>query len=210
MRIGIIGSGKMGRTLGKLWSDIGHDVLFGSRDPSRVDKWIDSNGVHAKSGTYSNATGFGDVVLLSTIWSDTKSAIQSAGSLEEKILIDCTNPEDQNEHRLVIGFSTSGAEEIEKWASGAKVVKAFNHIYGTMLEVGSQFGSQNASIFYCGNDLEAKKVVADLAREIGLDPVDAGELRNARYVEPLAGLWVQLARVKKWGGENIGLKFLHR
>lgn len=208
MRIGVIGCGQMGQTLGQLWSNTGHDLLFGTRNPKRVADWIDSVGIDAKYGTYSNAVEYGDVVLLATIWSDTKSAIEMVGSFKGKILIDCTNPEGKD--GLVIGFTTSGAEEIAKWVSDAKVVKAFNHIYGSMLMKGSRFGTDNPSIFYCGDDIESKKIVADLAREIGLDPIDTGELKVARYLEPLAGLWVQLASVMKLGGENIGLRFLHR
>lgn len=208
MRIGVIGSGQMGQTLGQLWSNTGHDLLFGTRNPKRVADWINSVGIDAKYGTYSNAVEYGDVVLLATIWSDTKSAIEMVGSFKGKVLIDCTKPEGKD--GLVIGFTTSGAEEIAKWVSDAKVVKAFNHIYGSMLMKGSRFGTDNPSIFYCGDDIESKKIVADLARGIGLDPIDAGELKVARYLEPLAGLWVQLASVMKLGGENIGLRFLHR
>jgi len=131
--------------------------------------------------------------------------------LKGKILIDCTNPEDpNNNYQHVIGFDTSAAEDIASWAAGAKVVKAFNHIYGSMLEASPQFGSQNASIFYCGDDLEAKKIVAEIAIRIVLDPVDAGDLRSTRFIEPLAALWVHLAGEMKLGGENIALKFLRR
>jgi predicted dinucleotide-binding enzyme len=208
MKIGIIGSGEMGRTLGLLWLQCGHDILFGTRDFKRVADWLKSDGLGGKVGTYSDAVGFGDVVLLTTRWSETKGAIETAGSLKGKILIDCTNPEGKD--GLVIGFTSSGAEEVAKWASGTKVVKAFNHIYGSMLRTSPQFGDHNASIFYCGDDNKAKRIVADLAKEIGLDPVDSGELKIARYIEPLSALCVNQASKMKWGGENIGLKFLHR
>ena len=211
MRIGTIGSGTMGRCLGKLWANVGHNVLFGSRDPQRVADWIKTNGIEARSGTYAEAASFGDVVLLATLWPDTKSAVESSGSLEGKTLIDCTNPEDpNNNYQHVIGFNTSGAEEIAKWASGAKLVKAFNHVYGSMLEMSPQFDSHNATIFYCGDDPTAKNVVSELALGIGLDPVDAGDLRSARFLEPLAALWVQLAHGMELGPSDIGLKLLRR
>ena len=183
MRIGIIGSGTMGRTLGKLLAAIGYDVLFGSHDSQRVGGWIESEKINERSGTYSDAAEFGDNIFLVTLWQDTKTAIEEAGSLKGKILIDCTNPEDpNNNYQHVIGLNTSGAQKIASWAEGAKVVKAFNHIYGSMLEASPQFGSQNASIFYCGDDLEAKKIVAEIVVRLGLDPVDAGDLRSARFM----------------------------
>lgn len=208
MKIGVIGSGEMGRTLGQLWSKAGHDILFGSRDPRRVAKWIGEVKIEAKYGTYRQAAEHGDVVLLSTIWSDTESAVKSAGSFDGKILIDCTNPEGKG--GLVLGHSTSGAEEISRWIRGGSIVKAFNHIYGSMLRIGPQFEADTVTIFYCGDNGESKKTVANLAAEIGLDAVDAGELKVARYLEPLAALCVHLVSAMNWKGENIGLKFLRR
>jgi len=208
MRIGIIGSGEMGRTLGRLWALKGHQVLFGSRNPGRVIEWINSNDIQAKGGTYSEAYDYGEIILLATNWSETRKALESVNSIENKIIIDCTNPEGKD--GLVLGFDSSGAEEIAGIAKGAKVVKAFNHIYGSMLIRGTRFGKDSASIFYCGNDPDSKEIAAKLAREIGLEPIDAGDLKSARYLEPLAALWVKLAGDMKWGGENIGLKFLHR
>jgi len=208
MEIGIVGSGEMGRTLGQRWTLKEHKVLFGSRNLDKVNEWIKKNDVKATSGTYNEASNYGKIVLLATTWSDTKNALEAVNSLAGKILIDCTNPESKD--GLVVGLDTSGAEEIAKIAKGAKIVKAFNHIYGSMLTKGTKFGKDSASIFYCGDDLDSKKIVAKLAREIGLEPIDAGELESARYLEPLAALWTKLARDLEWGGANIGLKFLHR
>ena len=208
MEIGIIGSGEMGKTLGQLWTLKEHKVLFGSRNPDRVNKWIKTSDIKATSGTYNEASKYGEIVLLATTWSDTNNALAEANSLAGKILIDCTNPESKD--GLVVGLDTSGAEEIAKIAKGAKIVKAFNHIYGSMLKKGTKFGKDNASIFYCGDDLDSKEIVAKLAREIGLEPIDAGELKSARYLEPLAALWVKLAGDMELGGANIALKFLQR
>jgi predicted dinucleotide-binding enzyme len=208
MNIGIIGSGEMGRTLGQLWSKAGHDILFGSRNPQRVAEWIDEVNINARYGTYLQAADHGDVVLLSTIWSDTESAVKAAGSFDGKILIDCTNPEGKD--GLVLGHTTSGAEEISGWIHGGSIVKAFNHIYGSMLRIGPQFEGDTVTIFYCGDDNESKKIAASLAGEIGLDAVDAGELKVARYLEPLSALYVHLVSAMNWSGDNIGLKFLRR
>lgn len=146
MHIGIIGSGTMGRTLGELWAKTGHDILFGSRDPQRVAEWLATTGVAAGHGTYADAVAFGDAVLLATHWEETQAAIEAAGALDGKLLIDCTNPELSNPYRLAVGHTTSGAESIAGWAQGAKVVKAFNHIYGSLLRAGATFGEQQIGL----------------------------------------------------------------
>jgi len=210
MKIGIIGTGSMGGTLGKLLVAKGHQVLFGSRQVERAESFARSIGPDASGGSYVDANNFGEVILLVTAWQDTEAALQVAGTLAGKILIDCTNPESGDSYGLVVGHVTSGAEEVAKWAKGARVVKAFNHIYGSMLEISPQLGSQTATIFYCGDDAEAKAIVASLISDLGLEPVDAGPLRNARQLEPLAQLAVQLAQVQGLGGENIAFKLLRR
>lgn len=211
MKIGIIGSGSMGQALGQCFANAGHDILFGTRIVERIAKWVDAEGIKASYGTYADAANFGDVILLVTSWDDTQAAIESAGSLEGKILIDCSNPAGADGfYHIGTGRIASGAEDIAKWALGAKVGKAFNHIYGSMLLAGTQFDGNQPTIFYCSDNDEAKKVIVGLAKEIGLDPVDVGALKNARYLEPLAGLTAHLGEGMKLGGENIGLRFLHR
>lgn len=211
MKIGIIGSGSMGQALGKCLVNIGHDVLFGTRTPDRLANWIETEGINARIGSYTEAAEFSDIILLITDWSNTRFAIEAAGSLESKILIDCTNPDGADGfYHTSNGRITSGAEDVAKWAHGAKVGKAFNHVYGLMLLEGTKFNEGLPTIFYCSDYTETKKVIVELAKEIGLDPVDIGELKNARYLEPLAGLVAHLGENMKWGGENIGVKFLHR
>jgi predicted dinucleotide-binding enzyme len=211
MKIGIIGSGSMGRSLGHCFAIAGHSVLFGTRTPERIANWIDSEGIKARYGSYSDAAQFSDIILLVTGWSNTQSAIETAGSLEGKILVDCTNPDGADGcYHISTGRIASGAEDIAMWANGAKVGKAFNHIYGSMLLAGTQFEENQPTVFYCSDYDETKKVITDLAKDIGLDPVDVGALKNARYLEPLGGLIAHLGENMKWGGENIGVKFLHR
>lgn len=211
MKIGIIGSGSMGQSLGKCLVNIGHNVLFGTRTPNRLVKWIETEGINARTGSYAEAAKFSDIILLVTGWSNTRSAIKAAGSLERKILIDCTNPDGaEGFYHTSNGKIVSGAEDIAKWAQGAKVGKAFNHIYGLMLLAGTKFNEGKPTMLYCSNYGETKKVIVDLAKEIGLDPVDIGELKYARYLEPLGGLVAHLGENMKWGGENVGVKFLRR
>ena len=209
MRIGIIGTGRMGSTLGKLWAAKGHYVRFGSRDPQKAQSLAKSLGEENLSGgTVSDAVKFGEVILLATPWAAAAEVVKGAGSFEGKFLIDCTNPISPGGGGLAVGHTTSAAEEIAKWATRAKVVKAFNSIYWENLET-PLFGTQNASLFFCGDDEEAKKIVANLGTDIGFDPVDSGPLINARYLEPLAFLWIDLAFARGLG-TGIALKLLRR
>ncbi len=209
MNIGIIGTGNMGGGLGKLWAGKGHKVFFGSRDPEKAKSLVDSVGKNASVGTYAEAAKFGEAVLLATPWGATQEAIKAAGPLAGKILIDCTNPLTADFSALAIGHTTSAAAEIAKWAPGAKVVKAFNHIYAQIIHSSPQFGSQNASVFYCGDDASAKEVVGRLISEIGFEPIDAGPLTNARYIEPLTELMVHLAHFLGMG-TDIAVKLIRR
>lgn len=195
MNIGIIGTGNMGSGLGKLWAGTGHEIVFGSRTPESREKQAlaQSIGPHATVGTIAEAAQFGEAVLLAVRWAHVPDALQAAGPLEGKILIDCTNPFSPDFMSVLVGHTTSGAEEIAKWAAGANVVKAFSHIYAQIIHSSPLFGSQRATVFYCGDDAEAKAVVAGLAKGIGFDPVDAGPLLHARYIEPMTELVVQLA-----------------
>jgi NADPH-dependent F420 reductase len=209
MKIGIIGTGNMGSGLGKQWAAKGHQVLFGSRDPQKAQALADSVGANASSGTYAEATQFGEVVLLAVPWRGVEDSLARAGSFTDKILIDCTNPMTPDYMSLLVGHTSSGAEEIARLAAGARVVKAFNHIYAQIIHSSPQFGAQNATVFYCGDDPAAKSTVAELIREIGFEPVDSGPLQNARYLEPLAEHMVRLAYALGMGTDQA-LKLLHR
>jgi NADPH-dependent F420 reductase len=209
MKIGIIGTGNMGSGLGKLWAAKGHTVLFGSRDPQKARNLANAIGHNAGSSTYIEAAQFGEVVLLAVPWRGVKESLQAAGALNGKILIDCTNPMSPDYMTLLIGHTISGAEQIANWTPGAKVVKAFNHVYAQIIHSNPQFGSQHATAFYCGDDAVAKETVAGLIEGIGFDPVDAGPLQNARYLEPLAGLCIQLAYVLGLGTDQA-MKLIRR
>ncbi len=204
MKIGIIGAGKVGGTLGRIWAQKGHDILFGLRDPrsSKAEALIDSTQGKARVGSIQEAAASGEVIAVATPWEATQLAIQNAGDLSGKILIDCTNPLGNSPESLAagltLGYATSAAEEVAKWATGARVVKAFNHIFFGHLE-NVKFGSVTETAFICGDDEDAKKAVASLARDIGFDVVDVGALSKARLIEPLAMLWINLAFFQKLG-----------
>src|SRR6185436_6258538 len=122
MRIAVIGIGMVGGTLGRRWAQLGHEVVFGVREPSsqKVGQLL------AESGANARAAAAADVVVLATPWSGTRDAVQSAGDLADKVVLDCTNPLKPDFSGLAVGSDTSAAEQVAAWAPGAKVVKVFN------------------------------------------------------------------------------------
>ncbi len=208
MKIGIIGTGRIGTGLGKIWAEKGNDVFFGSRDPVRIKNLVSSIGPQVKGGTYSEAGQFGEVVVLAVPWSAVQESIKILGDLNGKIIIDCTNAVAPKLGGLLIGHTNSAAEQIKEWSKGSKVVKAFNAIGAENL-IKEHFKEHKPSTFICGNDLQAKSVVKKLGEELGFDVVDAGPLKNARLLEPLAMLWIELA-YNQGLGTGIAFKLLRR
>ncbi|NQV29406.1 MAG: NADPH-dependent F420 reductase [Candidatus Marinimicrobia bacterium] len=211
MKIGIIGSGTMGKSLAELLSQKKHVIMLGTRRPAAIEQWVKENGHKIQVGTYSDAAQSNDIIFLVTSFRETQSAVLAMGEIPDKVLVDCTNPEDPDnnyEHRT--GTSISWAEEIASWTPTAKLVKAFNHLYGSMLLTGTDFNGTKASLFYCGDDIAAKSIVATLAKDLNLDPIDVGELKRARQLEPLAELLVHLASKPGADGSDIAFKLLKR
>jgi predicted dinucleotide-binding enzyme len=204
MRIGIIGAGNVGGTLGRAWVKKGHEVKFGVPDPAgvKMQELLKRTG-GASAGTVPAATAHGEVVVLATPWGAAQDAIQKAGNLKGKIILDCTNPIKEDLSGLSIGQTTSGGEQVAAWATGARVVKIFNTT-GFENMANPLYGSAPITMFYAGDDKDAKAVAAGLARDVGFDPADAGPLSNARLLEPLAMLWIYLA-VKQ--GERTAFAF---
>lgn len=198
MKLGIIGAGNVGGTLGRILTQKGHEIVFGVRDPqsAKVQAVVESTGGKARTASVLEAASHGEVLILATPWNATQEAIASAGNLTGKIIIDATNPIEMTPAGLAagltIGYNTSAAEEIAQWASEALIVKAFNNIGASCFE-NLQFGSQTATAFICGDDVEAKKIVTNVAQDIGFEVIDAGDLKQARLLEPLGMLWIHLA-----------------
>jgi predicted dinucleotide-binding enzyme len=194
MNIAIVGSGKMGSGLGGIWAKKGHHVIFSySRNPEKIEALARAH-TGAAAATPAKAVQQSDVVLLSVRWSSIDDALKACGTLDGKIVIDCTNPITPD-LELAVGLTSSAAEEIAKSAPGARVVKAFNTAFAELYHSESRlFGSRMITMFYCGDDDEAKKSAAKLITETGFSPIDCGPLRCARYLEPVAVLMIQLGR----------------
>ena len=140
-----------------------------------------------------NAASDADAVVLATAYGDAVKALEAAGDLRGKVVIDITNPLTADYMGLTLGHSTSAAEEIAKAVPGAEVVKAFNTVFAQVLADGADFGAgRKVTVFYAGDSERAKQTARALAESMGFDTVDAGGLKNARYLEPLAGLNIYL------------------
>ena len=209
MHIGIIGTGAMGSALGLLWARQGHVVTFSySRNPAKLEQMAREAGHRSRVGTPQEAAA-AHVVLISVLWSRVDEALAAAGSLKGKIVIDCMLPMMADDSALAIGHTTSGGEQLAD-KTGARVVKAFNTIFSDVLAAENRaFGADTPTMFYCGDDLEAKQVAAELIQEAGFEPVDAGRLQRSRFLEPL-GLLIGTLALEEGFGEQIGLKFLRR
>ncbi len=194
MTIAVIGTGMVGGTLGTRWAQAGHTVLFGVRNPEsdKVREVVAGAGSNARAVTVADAARLAETVVLATPWSATRDAVTTCGDLDGKILVDCTNPLKPKLEGLELGTTTSGAEVVADWASGARVVKAFNTTgFGNMAN--PIYDGRATMMPICGDDTDAKGKVLELARDLGFDVIDAGPLTAARYLEPVAMFWIHLA-----------------
>jgi predicted dinucleotide-binding enzyme len=204
MKIGVIGTGRMGSTIGTQWVRYGHDVCFGSRTPEKAVELAESVGESAKGGSYAAAAEFGDVILMATQWVGVESALNEIRELlDGKILLDCTLP--LVNRSLAVDANSSGVQEIARQVPLAKVAKVFSTIDSTHFGH-SPFGSP-LSAYCCGDDFSAKKMAGQLAHDIGCDPIDTGPLWMAKYVEGLSFLMLFCAAGCEYGND-ITFKFM--
>ena len=192
MKVTIIGAGNMGAAFVKQLTRAGHQVSVTARNLENAQAVAAANpGATAISTT--NAAASADVFVLATGFSDAVSALKSLGDLSSKVVIDITNPLTADYMELTLGYSTSAAEEIAKVLPDAEVVKAFNTVFAQVLSEGADFGNgQTVPVFIASDSDRAKQTAKVLAESIGFATVDAGGLKNARYLEPLAGLNIYL------------------
>jgi predicted dinucleotide-binding enzyme len=206
MKIGIIGAGNVGTGLTKLLTPHRHQVMLSfSRDVDKLTQTAKAFG--AKSGSVTDAVAFGEVVVIATPWTATKDAIAQATNPSSKVVWDCTNALKPDMSGLALGLTTSAAEEIQKAAPWARVVKAIPP-FAELMHTGSvRIRGKGIGVFVASDDTKAKEIIVSLVRDLGAEPTDAGPLKNARYIEPAAYLLVQLAYLQGLG-PKIGLSLL--
>lgn len=210
MRIAVIGTGSVGRALGTRFAQLGHGVVFGSRSPTagRVEALVEEIGHGVRADSPAAAAAGADLVVLAVPWSGAEEAIAALGDLEDRILVDCTNPLLPDLEGLDIREGVSGAQRLRARARGGRMVKAFNTTgAGNMAD--ADYGDRRLSMPLCGDDREAKERVARLARDIGFEPLDCGPLSAAILLEHLAMLWIRLAYAEGLG-PRFGFALLRR
>src|SRR5205823_972912 len=204
-----LGSGLMGGKLGTIFARAGHDVVFSySRSKEKLNRLAREAGKTARAGTPAEAAQDADALLLAVHWSRVDDVLTQAGNLSGKVIVSCSLPMNADDTALVVAHTSSGAEKLAKKVPKARVVSAFGTVPSEVL-----FGvfearrkASRPSLVYCGDDAGGKKTAAQLIRDAGFDPVDAGPLRIARYTEPFTLLIAQLA-YEGDGGPELAYRF---
>jgi 8-hydroxy-5-deazaflavin:NADPH oxidoreductase len=216
MKIGILGSGDVGRRLADGLIELGHIVKIGSRNPhqEKITEWMDKHDkAKVSSGTFAEAASFGELDLIATSWAGTVDAIKMADAknLAGKVVIDVTNPLDFSKGmppRLALGHTDSAGETVQRMLPDSKVVKAFN-IVGNPHFIHPDFPGGPPTMFICGNDDQAKKTVIDnILTKFGWETIDIGGIEGARLLEPLAFLWIM--HYFRTGNGNHAFKLLRK
>ncbi len=199
--ITIIGSGNIGANLARLFSQK-HSVTIGSRTPAETSKKLSA----FKVVSYAEAIKEAEIVILAVPFSEVSTIATAVGSLTGKIVIDVTNPLTPDFMALTLGHTNSAGETVQALFPQARVVKAFNTILAQVLAKALAGARSLPSVLVAGNHSDANATVVRLAQEAGFSSYDTGALTNARYLEPLAELGIQLAYGKGHGGE-VGFSF---
>ena len=189
MKVAIIGKGHVGSSIAKGLTGKGHEVKFGHRDPKEP---------------VLDAAKWGEVIFIVVPYNSISDTIKELDKAANgKVVVDVTNEID-SDGELAVGLTTSGAEEMQKKLPKAFVVKAFNTVFAANQGSG-RVGNETLSLFVASDSDKAKETIMQLGRDIGFEPVDAGPLKNARYLEPMAMLIIDMAYVLG-KGTNIGYK----
>lgn len=205
MNIGILGTGDVGRALGKGFVTLGHTVKLGAREAgnAKAVAWAKDMGANASAGTFRDAASFAEIVVLATLGVANESAITAAGvtNFQGKVLIDTTNPLDFSggmPPRLALGGNDSGGEHVQRLLPDAHVVKAFNTV-GNALMFRPDFPGGPPDMFICGNRDDAKAKVGAILTDFGWGVVDVGGIESSRYLEAMCMVWVVSAMLSgKW------------
>jgi predicted dinucleotide-binding enzyme len=194
-RVGVIGSGDVGRTLADGFLAHGYEVMCGTRRPEKLADWQRAGGARASVGSTAEAARFGELVVLAVKGGAAEEAIADCGpeNLAGKTVIDTTNPiadapPDHGVLRFFTGLDESLMERLQRAAPEARFVKCFSCV-GHALMVDPDFGGTRPTMFVCGDSEEAKREVAGVLEQFGHEPCDMGGAQAARAIEPLCILW---------------------
>lgn len=214
MKIGILGTGDVGRALGTAFIALGHEVRMGAREEGngKALAWAKAEGSKASTGTFAAAADFGELIVMATLGTANASVIQAAGTepFRGKVVIDTTNPLDFSAGMppmLAVAADDSAGEQIQRALPSSFVVKAFNTV-GHAHMFKPDFPGGPPDMFICGEDESAKRTVAGLLKEFGWGVVDVGGIIFSRHLEAMCIVWVGYA--VRSGGWNHAFKLLRK
>ena len=211
-RVGVLGSGEVGRCLAAGFHGCGHDVMLGSRDPgkSELREWVAGAGAGIKVSTFSESARHGTLLVVAVLGNAAEAAIAAAGpeNFSGKVVIDAMNPLDMSAWppTLSIDGEDSLGEQVQRALPDAKVVKAFN-IIGNPYFVQPSFKEGRPTMLIAGNDEEAKQSVRDVLADFGWpDVIDVGGIEASRELEAICSIWVKIGAAR--GSWDHGFKLL--
>lgn len=206
MKFGIFGTGMVGLTISNRLAELGHEVMIGTRDPSKSGDKLKSRKEAVKVGTFAEAAAFGEILLNATAGAASVDVLRMAGeaNLGSKVLVDIANPLDFSKGMppsLFVSNTDSLAEQIQRTFPNVKVVKALNMVTATVMADPQTLGGGDHDVFICGNDAGAKEKAVQILREFGWQHItDLGDLEAARGMEMYLLLWLRL-----WGALGTGM-----
>ncbi|XXR70358.1 NAD(P)-binding domain-containing protein [Sorangium sp. So ce388] len=193
MKIGILGSGSVGQTLGRALVEKGHSVRIGTRDPLKLESWRVEVGAAASVGSPAECVQWAELVVLAVHGTAVEAVLESAGvpHFSGKIVVDVSDPLDFSGGRpgLFVGTTDSLGERVQRWLPDAKVVKALNTVLAAVM-VNPGLTGGDPDMFIAGNDADAKSLVGGLLESFGWSVIDMGDIESARWLEALSLLWV--------------------
>ena len=195
MKIGVLGSGDVGQVLGAGFISHGHDVMIGTRNPSKLSAWQEKTGQKGKVGSFAETAAFANTIVLAVKGAVAGETLKMAGAanLKGKTIIDATNPIAEAPPvngvlKYFTSLDTSLMEQLQASFPEARFVKAFNSV-GNAMMVNPDFGGIKPTMFICGNDASAKREVTKILDQFGHEAQDMGQAEAARAIEPLCMLW---------------------
>lgn len=198
MKVGILGSGMVGKQLGLGFLRIGNEVKLGTRDTNKLNDWLKEAGKNASVGSTADAAKFGEIVIIATGWAGTQNAIDQAGreNFKGKLVVDVTNPLDFSQGappKFAVTHGNSAGEQIQRLLPDSKVVKAFNTVNAYVM-IDPQREEGDPDFFYAGNDKDAKKQVIEIAKNLGWKNfIDFGDISASYWLESLTMVWIHYA-----------------
>lgn len=199
----------MGKAFAKRLVTAGHEVAIASKDATHAEEAARAAGRGARPVPLSRIAAESELIIAAAPAGAQIEALRGSGDLDGKTVVEIANPLKPDLSGITVGHTTSFAEEVARALPGARIVKGFNTTFARVVETAEPLGGRRPSVFLAGDEAEAKAKVSKLAESIGFEPVDAGPLSNARYLEPMGFLNIWLGFVANWG-TDIGPSWLRK